>query len=79
MTTKYKLQVPSANGWSDIKATSDNGLTYEDDHYSDKSAAEKEGTEMFGRVKKQRWRAVASDTLSADDLYPSSLAVTNSL
>jgi hypothetical protein len=43
---KYKIQIPAAYGWADLKSTEDDGKTYALDLYDTREAAEAELPDM---------------------------------
>lgn len=69
---KYKIQIQAVNGWSDLKHSDDDGITYILDEYDSIEEAKKELEDIagsFGDDPDEDYRIVPLDTDQDFNLY----------
>jgi len=66
---KFKIQIPSVNGWADLKVSMDDGENYIPDLYDTKKEALNEIKDMKKGIPDFEGRVVSEDTEQDDDLY----------
>lgn len=66
---KYKVQVPSTQGWADLKGTIDDGESYEVELFDTREEAQASIDSIQADIPDFEGRVVTEDTEAESDLY----------
>jgi hypothetical protein len=73
MDIKFKIQTLTLHGWADLKVSSDDGKTYEDDWYETRFEAQAEIDEIVKHTDawQSEYQVVEADTPEEFNIYES--------